>query len=82
MSKLVVLLMLIAVLASLGLALYYLVYDRGTTERTVRALTWRTLLSVILFVVLLSAAAIGLIGPREPLQTESSVQRPPARSTE
>ncbi len=63
MSKLILLFMLIAILFSLGLALVYLVRDRGTTERTVRALTWRTLLSVLLFVILLAGAAFGLIGP-------------------
>lgn len=63
MSKLVLLLMLIAVFVSLGLGLFYLVRDRGTTERTVRSLTWRTALSVLLFVLVLLGAAVGLFGP-------------------
>ena len=66
MSTLFLLLMLAAVLTSLGLALYFLVRDRGATERTVRALTWRTLLSILLFVVLLTGGAIGLIGHHRP----------------
>jgi hypothetical protein len=65
MSKLVLVLILLAVLTSLGLALFYLVHDRGNTDRTVRALTWRTLLSIALFALLLIGAAVGLIGPRE-----------------
>lgn len=64
MSKLILLLMLLAVLSSLGYAVYYLVHDRGRTERTVRALTWRTLLSIALFVLLMLGAAVGLIGTR------------------
>lgn len=55
--------MLIAIVASLGSALYYLVRDAGTGNRTVRALTWRTLLSIILFVLLLLGFHFGLIKP-------------------
>lgn len=65
MPTLVLLLMLLAILVSLGLALFYLVRDRGTTDRTARALTWRTLLSIGLFLLLLIGAVSGLLGPRE-----------------
>ena len=64
MSKLVLLVMLSAIMLSLGLALVYLVRDRGTTERTVRALTWRIGLSVVLFVVLVASAVVGLVWHR------------------
>jgi putative copper export protein len=64
MSKIVLLVILSAILLSLGLALVYLVRDRGTTERTVRALTWRIGLSVLLFLILVISAVVGLIRPQ------------------
>jgi hypothetical protein len=76
MPKLVLLLMLLAILASLGLALVYLVRDRGTTDRTARALTWRTLLSIALFLLLLIGATLGLIGPRHFTQPIPAEQPP------
>ena len=39
--KIVVFIFIALILASLGSALYYLVKDKGTSERTARALTWR-----------------------------------------
>ncbi len=55
--------MLLVVLVSLGSALIHLIRDRGTTERTVKALTVRIALSVTLFILLFIAAAAGLITP-------------------
>jgi hypothetical protein len=41
--------------------LFFLYRDRGTGERTVRALTWRVGLSVALFAILLAGFRFGLI---------------------
>lgn len=54
-------LMLLAIVASLFSGLFYLYRDRGSGERTVRALTLRIGLSVTLFIALLIAFRIGLI---------------------
>ena len=58
----------IAVLAlivfSLGSALFYLMRDRGGSDRMVRALTWRVALSVGLFLILIAAYYLGLINDR------------------
>lgn len=54
-------LMLLAIVASLFSGLFYLYRDRGSGERTVRALTLRVGLSVTLFVALLIAFRIGVI---------------------
>ncbi|MGB5541743.1 MAG: twin transmembrane helix small protein, partial [Gammaproteobacteria bacterium] len=43
--------------------LFYLVKDKGTSERTVRALTVRISLSVLLFVLLMLGYATGLLQP-------------------
>lgn len=62
MKSLVVILLLV-ILASLFSALVFLVRDRGTTNRTVRALTWRVGLSIGLFLLLLLAGWMGWIEP-------------------
>lgn len=59
--KLLVLVIVLLILASLGQALYYLVRDRGQGERTVRALTWRIGLSLALFLLLMAGFYSGLI---------------------
>lgn len=61
--KLLILLAFVAILASLASGLVYLFKDDHDSRRVVNALTWRIGLSVALFVVLLGAAALGLIEP-------------------
>jgi hypothetical protein len=46
--KIVILLFLLVIVGSLGSALFYLVRDKGTSTRTVKALTVRVALSVTL----------------------------------
>ncbi len=59
-----IVLFLLIIFFSLGSALYYLVRDQGQTDRTVKALTWRIGLSLLLFVLLFIAFALGWISPR------------------
>ncbi len=61
--RLLALLILVAILISLGSALRYLVSDDGKTDRVVRMLTWRIGMSVGLFVLLMVAWYFGLIQP-------------------
>jgi hypothetical protein len=61
--KLLVLLIFAGILASLGSGLFYLVRDKGGSERMVRALTVRISLSVALFLLLMLAWYAGLIQP-------------------
>ncbi|MEE8108236.1 MAG: twin transmembrane helix small protein [Gammaproteobacteria bacterium] len=61
--RLLALLILLAILISLGSALRYLVSDDGKTDRVVRMLTWRIGMSVGLFVLLMVAWYFGLIQP-------------------
>jgi hypothetical protein len=56
-----VVLAFIGILASLGSALVYLMKDKGTTNRTVNALTVRIGLSVALFLFVLLAHYLGWI---------------------
>jgi hypothetical protein len=59
--KILVILFLLFILGSLGSALYYLVRDKGQSDRTVRALTWRIGLSITLFVLLMAGYYTGVI---------------------
>lgn len=61
MVKIIVLLLIVLILISLASGLYYLVRDRGSSERTVKALTWRVGLSVALFVLLIAGYYLGFI---------------------
>lgn len=56
-----VVLAFIGILASLASALVYLMKDKGTTNRTVNALTVRIGLSIVLFVFVLFAHHMGWI---------------------
>jgi hypothetical protein len=59
--KIVILLMLLVIVGSLGSALFYLVRDKGASERTVKALTLRVGLSVTLFLLLMAGYYFGFI---------------------
>ena len=61
--KIIVLLILLIILGSLGQALFFLVRDKGQGERTVRALTWRIGLSLLLFLCLMLSYWLGLLPP-------------------
>ena len=64
--KVIIVLMLIFIVASLFSALFYLGKDRGTSDRTAKALTIRIGLSILLFVLLLVGYYTGLIGNTHP----------------
>ena len=61
--KILVIIILVAIVFSLGSAIVYLVRDQGRSSRTVKALSFRIGLSVALFLLLLLAYAAGLIKP-------------------
>jgi len=62
--KILVILFAIFIVASLFSALYFLVKDKGHGERTVRALTVRVALSVVLFALLMLGYHFGIITGR------------------
>lgn len=61
--KLLVILLFLAIVASLASGLLFLVKGTGDSRRVLRALTWRIALSVVLFLVLIGAYLAGLIRP-------------------
>ena len=63
--RIVVVLMLIAIVASLGSALVFVYRDRGQDKtRAVKALSLRVGLSLLLFLMLMAAYKFGWIGER------------------
>jgi hypothetical protein len=63
MIKPLIILVLAAIVVSLGSGLFHLVQDEGRSNRMVNALTVRIALSVLLFLLLLVAWRSGLISP-------------------
>ena len=57
MIDLLIILTMVGIVVSLGFGLYFLVIDRGETERTIWSLTFRVGFAVLLLVLL----AIGFI---------------------
>ncbi len=61
--KVVIILILVAIVASLGSALFHLSSGRGDSRKMFRSLALRVGLSVGLFILLMVAWALGLITP-------------------
>ena len=61
--KYLIVAVLVAIVASLGSGLYFMLKDKGETSRMVNSLTLRISLSVALFVLLYAAWYLGLIQP-------------------
>jgi len=62
-QKLLIIGFLIMILWNLGAGLYYMMVDEGTTDRTVRSLTWRIGLSVALILLVMLGIYTGVIKP-------------------
>jgi Protein of unknown function (DUF2909) len=59
--RIVVIAMLVVIVGSLASALWFLIRDKGNSERTVKALTVRISLSIGLFLLLMAGYYFGLI---------------------
>ena len=64
--KLVIIAFLVVIVASLASALFYLMRDKGGSDRTVKALTVRVALSVTLFLILMLGYYFGFIPGTRP----------------
>jgi hypothetical protein len=62
--KIFIIIGLLLIIYSLGSALIFLVKDHGEGDRTVKRLTWRIALSLILFLALWGAYQMGWIEPK------------------
>ncbi len=64
LSRIIIVIFLLLIVGSLVSALYYLVKDKGGSDRTVKALTLRVALSVTLFLLLMAGFYFGIIPAR------------------
>jgi succinate dehydrogenase/fumarate reductase cytochrome b subunit len=63
LETLLIVAFLAVILWNLGAGLYYMLVDKGTTKRTVNALTRRIVVSVALILLLILAMYMGWITP-------------------
>ena len=66
MKTLLVVAALLAIVYNLGAGLYYMIVDKGTTNRTANALTRRVALSVALILIVAAGILTGWIEPHGP----------------
>ena len=62
-TKIIIIIFLFAIIGSLFSGLFFLMKDKGASERTVKALTVRVSLSVLLFILLMIGFATGVLQP-------------------
>jgi hypothetical protein len=63
MEKLLIIAFIIVILWNLGAGLYYMMVDKGKTDRTVKSLTWRIGLSLLLIALVIAGILTGVIKP-------------------
>ena len=63
LSKILIIVIFLGIVASMGSALFFLIKDKGQSNRTLRALTVRIVVSIALFALLFVLWGLGLINP-------------------
>ena len=63
MTTIVIIILLAAIIFNLGAGLYFMMTDKGQTDRTVKALTRRIGLSVLLIILVIVGILTGIIKP-------------------
>lgn len=61
LEKLLIIAFLVVIVWNLGAGLYYMMIDKGTTNRTVKSLTWRISLSIVLILLVALGLFTGVI---------------------
>ncbi|MGA8276637.1 MAG: twin transmembrane helix small protein [Rhodanobacteraceae bacterium] len=62
-GKILIIVFLIAIIYNLGAGLYFMMIDKGETDRTMNALTRRIGLSVLLIILVIIGIWTGIIRP-------------------
>ncbi len=62
-TNIAIVVFLLVIVYNLGAGLYYMMTDKGTTDRTLKALTWRIGLSVLLILLVILGIWTGVIKP-------------------
>jgi hypothetical protein len=74
--KTLIILLLIIILVALSSGMVFLVKDKGESNRTVKSLTVRIILSIALFILLFIGFATGLIQPHGIIPAETQKALP------
>lgn len=64
--KLFIIVFMLAIIYTLASSFYFLIVDKGQGDRTVRRLSWRIGLSLVMFVMLYGFHLMGWIKPSTP----------------
>jgi succinate dehydrogenase/fumarate reductase cytochrome b subunit len=65
LTKLIIVAFLILIVYNMGAGLYYMMTDKGQTDRTLKALTRRIGLSVLLILLVILGIWTGVIKPHD-----------------
>lgn len=63
LTKILVIAFMVVIIYNLFAGLYYMLTDKGRSDRTVKALTWRIGLSVALILLIIAGILTGIIHP-------------------
>ncbi|MGA9341857.1 MAG: twin transmembrane helix small protein [Rhodanobacteraceae bacterium] len=63
LGKILIIVFFVAIIYNLGAGLYFMMTDKGETDRTLRALTRRIGLSVLLIILVIIGIWTGIIRP-------------------
>ncbi|GAB2993620.1 membrane protein [Arenimonas maotaiensis] len=63
MQKLLIIAFILVIIWNLGAGLYYMMVDKGKSDRTVKSLSWRIGLSVLLILLVVAGIFTGVIKP-------------------
>lgn len=63
LTNIIIVSMMLAILSSLGIGLYCLFVDAGSTKRTLSSLKFRISMSLFLFLGIIFLASMGIISP-------------------
>ncbi|NCF26192.1 MAG: twin transmembrane helix small protein [Gammaproteobacteria bacterium] len=63
LSKVLIIVIFLGIIGSMGSALFFLIKDKGQSDRTLKALTVRIGVSIALFALLFVLWGLGLISP-------------------
>lgn len=63
LSKILIIVIFLGIIGSMGSVLFFLIKDKGQSDRTLKALTVRIGVSIALFALLFVLWGLGLISP-------------------
>ena len=72
LTKIVIIFMLFAIIFALAVSLYFLIKNQNDNNQTVKALTWRIVITIALILFILTAYHFGWIHPNDVFFTQKA----------